>query len=91
MVTSIWSMGITPLSTPMMMRGKLVGGKHGDRKAEGLVDSHDRQRENQKDDRFRVARKPIAIRVVNRCEPSRRWRRLVGASINVSLWSSYHP
>src|SRR5690348_4031055 len=27
MVTSIWSMGITPLSTPMMMRGKSVEGK----------------------------------------------------------------
>ena len=27
MVTSIWSMGITPLSTPTMMRGKLVDGK----------------------------------------------------------------
>ena len=27
MVTSIWSMGITPLSTPTMMRGKLVAGK----------------------------------------------------------------
>ena len=27
MVTSIWSIGITPLSTPMMIRGKFVTGK----------------------------------------------------------------
>ena len=27
MVTSIWSIGITPLSTPMRMRGKSVLGK----------------------------------------------------------------
>ncbi len=27
MVTSIWSIGITPLSIPMMMRGKSVEGK----------------------------------------------------------------
>jgi hypothetical protein len=27
MVTIIWSMGITPLSTPIRMRGKFVAGK----------------------------------------------------------------
>ena len=55
---------------------KVRRGKHGDRKGKSLVDSHHGQRENHEDDRFRVARKPVAIRIVNRCDPSRRWRRL---------------
>ena len=43
MVTSIWSIGITPLSTPMMIRGKLVAGNTAIGNVKSLIDSDNRQ------------------------------------------------
>ena len=59
-VTSIWSMGITPLSTPMMIRGKLVDGKTAIGNRKRFVDADSRQNQDQKDDRLGVAGEPVA-------------------------------
>ena len=71
---------------------KVRGGKHGDGKGKSLVDSHHGQRENHEDDRFRVAREPVAIRIVNRCDPPRTAAALGSAHrSNVSPWLSCCP
>ena len=60
-MTIIWSMGITPLSTAIRMRGKLVVGKT----ATGMVNARytpkHRQRDYQKYERLGVARKPVRL------------------------------
>ena len=58
-VTSIWSMGKTPLSTPTTMRGKFVSGKDRDRNGERQIDAHRDQREDDEDDGLAVARGPV--------------------------------
>ncbi len=58
-VTSIWSMGKTPLSTPTTMRGKLVSGKHRHRNRERQVDADRHQRQDDEDDRLSVPRGPV--------------------------------
>ena len=50
MVTSIWSIGITPLSTPMMIRGKFVEGKHRNRNRKRFVNTNGRQHQYQEND-----------------------------------------
>ncbi len=59
MVTSIWSIGITPLSTPMMTRGKFVVGKTAIGIRESQVGADERQRDDQENDRFVLAREPV--------------------------------
>ena len=60
-VTIIWSIGITPLSTPTITRGKFVDGNT----ATGMVNARyapsNRQRQNQEDDRPRVLRDPVLV------------------------------
>ena len=50
MVTSIWSIGITPLSTPMMIRGKFVEGNTAIGNRKSFVDADNCQNQHKKDD-----------------------------------------
>ena len=49
-VTSIWSMGATPLSTPMTTRGKSVSGKTATGMVQRQVDAHSRPGQDDEDD-----------------------------------------
>ena len=61
MVTSICSIGITPLSTPTMMRGKFVVGKTATGSVSACVHAHDGQKTNQEDDRGGMTSEPVLV------------------------------
>ncbi len=58
-VTSIWSMGATPLSTPTTIRGKFGFREHRNGDGERQEDPDRDQREDHEDDRLRVPRGPV--------------------------------
>ena len=58
MLTSIWSIGITPLSTPMSTRGKLVEGKTAMAESSARVSANRRQHDDQGEHGLRIACHP---------------------------------
>ena len=59
-VASICSIGVTPLSTPMMMRGS-SSSEDGDRQRPRFVSAHSREQTDEEDDRLGVPGEPVVV------------------------------